>query len=103
MLGKEIGSPMIATLVSMHEKGAITADQLVSQSLRMIDVNDPGLVLGALPSTMHGGIMEYIKRYQPGRMVSTYGDTPTAEQVDAARNWIADHAGSRSLASGLKG
>ena len=92
---------MIATLVSLYEKGAITADQLVSQSLRMIDVNEPGLVLDDLPSTMLGRMMDYIKKYQPGRMVSTYGVPPTAEQIDAARRWIADHGGVNVVSSGI--
>jgi hypothetical protein len=81
---------MITSLVSMYAKGAITSDHLVAQCINMIDPDDPGLVLGDLPNAILDRMLVYARRYQPDRMVSNYGTLPTAEQVQAARNWIED-------------
>jgi len=74
----------------MYEKGAITADHLVAQCINMIDPDDPGLVLSDLPKSILDRMLEYTRRYQPGRMVSNYGILPATDQVEAAKNWIED-------------
>ena len=81
---------MITSLVSMYEKGAITADHLAAQCIHMIDPEDPGLVLSDLPNPILDRMLAYAQRYQPDRMVSTYAMVPAADQVEAARSWIAD-------------
>ena len=81
---------MITSLVSMYEKGAITADHLVAQCIHMIDPDDPGLVLGDLPTSILDRMLAYTQRYQPNRMVSTYGILPATDQVEAAKSWIED-------------
>jgi hypothetical protein len=81
---------MITSLVSMYEKGAITADHLAAQCIHMIDPEDPGLVLSDLPNAILDRMLAYTQRYQPDRMVSTYGILPAPDQVEAARSWIAD-------------
>ena len=81
---------MITSLVSMYEKGAITADHLAAQCIHMIDPEDPGLVLSDLPNPILDRMLAYAQRYQPDRMVSTYGIPPAPDQVEAARSWIAD-------------
>jgi hypothetical protein len=81
---------MITSLVSMYEKGSITADHLAAQCIHMIDPDDAGLVLSDLPNAILDRILAYTERYQPGRMVSTYGPLPTTDQVEAAKNWIED-------------
>jgi hypothetical protein len=81
---------MTTSLVSMYEKGAITADHLVARCIQMIDPDDPGLVLGDLPDSILERMLTYTRRYQPDRMVSTYGSLPAPDQVEAARNGIED-------------
>jgi hypothetical protein len=81
---------MITSLVSMYEKGVITADHLAAQCIHLIDPEDPGLVLSDLPSPILDRILAYAHRYQPDRMVSTYGILPATDQVEAAKSWIAD-------------
>src|SRR5208337_3060426 len=81
---------MITSLVAMYEKGAITADHLVAQCIHMIDPDDPGLVLSDLPNSILDRMLVYARRYQPDRMVSNYGNLPTSDQVEAAKNWIED-------------
>ena len=81
---------MISLLLSMYEKGAITLDHLVAECIQLIDPDDPGVVLGDLPDSILDRMLIYARRYQPDRMVSNYGTLPTAEQVQAAQNWIED-------------
>jgi hypothetical protein len=81
---------MITSLVSMYEKGAITADHLVAQCIHMIDPDDPGLVLSDLPNSILDRMLVYTRRYQPDRMISTYGVLPAPDQVEAAKSWIED-------------
>ena len=78
------------SLVSMYEKGAITADHLVAQYIHMVNPDDPGSVLSDLPSSILDRMLEYTRRYQPDRMVSNYGTVPAADQVESAKNWIED-------------
>jgi hypothetical protein len=81
---------MITSLVATYEKGAITCDHLVAQCINMIDPDDPGLVLGDLPSSILDRMLVYAQRYQPCRMVSNYGILPTPDQVQATKSWIED-------------
>jgi hypothetical protein len=81
---------MISSLVSMYQKGGITADHLVAQCIHMIDPDDPGLVLSDLPNPILDRILAYTRRNQPDRMISTYGIPPAPDQVEAAKNWIED-------------
>jgi hypothetical protein len=81
---------MITSLVSMYEKGAITADHLVAHCIQMIDPEDPGRVLGDVPTPILDRILAYAQRYQPDRMVSNYGVPPSPDQVEAAKSWIED-------------
>ena len=79
---------MMETLVAMYEKGAITADHLVVQSLHMIDPQDPGLVLASLPPDILTRVMQYACEYQPKLMRTNYGLQPTLGQVEAAKEWM---------------
>jgi hypothetical protein len=79
---------MIIALVSMYEKGAITADHLAAQCIQMVDPEAPGSVLSDLPNPILARIQAYVRRYQQGEMFSTYGPPPTSDQVAAAEAWI---------------
>jgi hypothetical protein len=93
---------MIDAFVSMYEKGAITGDHLVAECRHMIDPDGPGLVLSELPNSILDRMLEYIRRYEPDRMISNYGILPATDQVEAAKIWIEDRhtarAGARSSA-----
>ena len=79
---------MITSLVSMYEKGAITADHLVVECLGLIDPEEPGLVLGELPESMLERLLDFARMYQAHPMVSNYGRLPGVDQVRAAENWV---------------
>ena len=74
--------------LTMYQKGAITAAHLAAQSIHMVDPADPSQVLGYLPSEILDQVLEYTKKYQSGRLLSTYGILPAADQVEAAKAWI---------------
>ena len=79
---------MMANLVALYEKGAITADHLVAECLHLIDPANPVLVLSALPREILIRMLKYANEYQPGRMRTNYGLPPAVEQVSAAKRWI---------------
>jgi hypothetical protein len=79
---------MMAKLVGMYRKGAITADHLVVESLHMVDPANPSLVLSALPPDILHRVLEFTHQYDHHRMVTNYGALPAADQVAAARGWI---------------
>jgi hypothetical protein len=79
---------MMADLVSMYQKGAVTADHLVAETLHRVDPENPGLVLAALPGDILARILTFAQGYRPEGMVTNYGPLPAADQVDAARAWI---------------
>lgn len=79
---------MMANLVALYEKGAITADHLVAECLHMIDPANPALVLGVLPREILIRMLRYANEYQPGRMRTNYGLPPAVDQVSAAKRWI---------------
>ena len=81
---------MISSLVAMYRKGALTAQHLAVESMRMIDPAKPYLVLDALPTEIHARMLGFSRQYVAGRMVTNYGDLPNADQVEAARAWIED-------------
>ena len=79
---------MIESYIRMFEKGAITAHHLALCCLQALDPSDPGTVLANLPDPILERIVAYIRDYQPGRMITNYGGSPTSLQVAVARAWI---------------
>ncbi len=84
----------MTTLLRMYESGAITADHFVVESLCLLDPLDPAQMLGDLSDELLQRVLQYAQEYRPGQMRTNYGHQPTAEQVQAARQWI--DAGIRS-------
>ncbi len=74
--------------LAMYEKCAITAAHLAAQSVHMVDPADPSQVLNDLPPEILDQVLEYARKFQPDRTVSTYRILPTMDQVEAARAWI---------------
>jgi hypothetical protein len=83
---------MIAKLVEMYQKGAITADHLVVECLHRLDATHPELVLGKLPSAVLERILQHARAYRPEDMRTNYGLQPTVDQVEAAKHWIESKA-----------
>lgn len=83
---------MIASLLDLYNKGAITADHLVVQCLLVLDPRHPELVLGSLPSTILERMLRYVRDHRPGNMRANYGPQPAADQVEAARRWLESKA-----------
>ena len=79
---------MMEKLVAMYEKGAITADHLVVESLHMLDPHCPEMVLSALPLEILERMLKYAGEYRPRRMRSNYGPQPTPDQIKAAKHWL---------------
>ena len=79
---------MMQKLVAMYDKGEITADHLVVESLHRIDPDNPGLVLEALSNDILQRVLKYACAYRPGKMRTNYGLQPTLDQVTAAKQWI---------------
>jgi hypothetical protein len=79
---------MMRSLVEKYQTGMITDDQLVVESLNVIDPNDPGSVLNGLPENIIHRILGFANDYVHGRMVTNFGLLREADQVFAARQWI---------------
>jgi hypothetical protein len=79
---------MMEKLVAMYEKGVITADHLVVESLRLLDPANPGAALKALSGDVLQRMLKYAREYRPGKMRTNYGLQPTVDQVRAAEKWI---------------
>ncbi len=88
---------MISEFVEMYESGKITAHHLAIECLRMIDPQNPELVLHPLPADVMDSVRQYIREYEPGRMRTNYGLQPTTDQIEAAAKWIAANIGSREV------
>jgi hypothetical protein len=84
---------MMDELVRMYEKGAITVDHLVVESLHKIDPAEPGLVLSILPREVLERMLAYSEQYRPGAMRTNYGLQPASDQVAAAKRWIESSLG----------
>jgi hypothetical protein len=80
---------MMDNLVDMYKQGAITPDHLAVESLHMVDPKHPELVLDVLPQEILVYVLQYAAQYDQNVMVSNYGLLPAADQVVAAREWIA--------------
>jgi hypothetical protein len=76
------------SLVNMYQKGVITADHLVVQSLHLIDPANPAVVLSSLPHDILVRALEFAREYRPNAMVTNYGTIPDPDQVEAAKKWI---------------
>jgi hypothetical protein len=79
---------MTANLVTLYEKGAITADHLVAETLSMLDPANPALDLQDLSKELLQRVLKYAQEYRPGKMRTNYGRSPSLEQVQAAKQWI---------------
>jgi hypothetical protein len=79
---------MTSSLVEKYQMGMITDDHLVVESLHILDPNNPGLVLSALPDNLLPRVLRFVKDYLDGRMLTNFGAMPARDQVLAARTWI---------------
>jgi hypothetical protein len=79
---------MTRSLVEKYQMGMITDDHLVVESLHMIDPDNPGLVLSALPDKILPRVLRFVKDYLDGRMVTNFGVMPAQDQALAARAWV---------------
>ena len=79
---------MMAKLVGMYQKGAITADHLVVESLHRVDPANPSLVLGALPPDILRRMLELTRQHGGNGLATNYGRVPAPDQVMAAQKWI---------------
>jgi hypothetical protein len=82
---------MLQKIVALYLKGAIVPEQLVVESLQMIDPRNPTLVLSELPKEILERMLRFTNDYQPNGMVTNYGPLPTEVQVRAAKKWIKSH------------
>ena len=91
---------MMEELVSMYEKGAITVDHLVVESLHRLDPAEPALVLKPLPREVLVRMLDYAHDYRPGSMKTNYGLQPAADQVSAAKQWIEENIAGENAVTG---
>src|SRR5829696_8243342 len=94
---------MTANLVTLYEKGAITADHLAVETLAILDPANPSVMLQGLSGDVLQRMLKYAEEYRPGKMQTNYGHSPTAEQVQAARQWIEANIRSANGESGTGG
>src|SRR4051794_4499232 len=81
---------MMASLMDMYERGAITADHFVYECLNRIDPANPAFILGSLPDEILTRMLDLTRQFRPDGMITNHGLLPGADQVDAARRWIED-------------
>ncbi len=82
---------MIKRLIEMYESGAMTGYQVMMDGLQMLDPDNPDLVLSDLPEEILDEMLEYARRYDPGRPHSASLIPPSEDQVRAAERWICAH------------
>ena len=75
-------------LISMYDKGAITGNHLIVESLCMVDPADPAPVLDVFTTDILRQMLEYAQGFQEGRMRSNFGHQPELRQVEAAKIYI---------------
>jgi hypothetical protein len=90
---------MMAALVAMYQKGAITADHLAAECLHRVDPDNPALVLDSLPDEILERVLEYAGKSRQGQMVSNYGIVPAIDQINAAKTWIEEVQSSKRIGS----
>jgi len=84
---------MIAKLVAMYKKGAMTGHELVVRSLNLVAPKCPDAVLAALPPELNGELLKFVDTYEPGLMRSNYPTPlPTTGQIEAVKRWLAPTA-----------
>jgi hypothetical protein len=69
--------------------GALTDQHLFAELLLAVDPAHPDQVLTALPVELRQRFARFVDDYQPGAMLTTYGNLPTADQIEAASRWLA--------------
>lgn len=79
---------MMRSLLEKYRIGMITDDQLVVETLHMVDPEDPGMALSSLPDSILPRMLRFANEFLQGRMVTNYGVLPAHDQVVAARQWI---------------
>ncbi len=82
---------MIKTLIEMYESGSITGYQVMIDCLRMLEPDDPDLVLSDLPQEVLDEMLDYARHYDPRRPHSALLAPPAEEQVRTAELWICAH------------
>jgi hypothetical protein len=82
---------MIRKLIEMYESGSITGYQLMMDCLKLLDPDNPDLVLAELPDEILDETLAYAQRYDCRRPHSATLIPPAEEQVRTAVHWICAH------------
>jgi hypothetical protein len=90
---------MMTGLVAMYQKGAITADHLVAECLHRVDPENPALVLDSLPDEILMRMLDYVRKFREGELVSNYRILPAVDQINAAQTWIEEVQSSKRIGS----
>jgi hypothetical protein len=76
---------MMTGLVAMYQKGAITADHLVAECLHRVDPENPALVLDSLPDEILMRMLDYVRKFREGKLVSNYRILSSVDQLTQHR------------------
>jgi hypothetical protein len=79
---------LIKRLAALYEDGSLTGYQVMMDGLRILDPDDPAVVLSELPEEILDEMLDYARGYDSRRPHSSAFPAPAEDQVRAAERWI---------------
>jgi hypothetical protein len=83
----------LRTLLDLFTRCELTPHHAATELALIVTKGNVNEVMPALPPLLRGALREFVADYQPGRMLSNYGQSyiPSPESIDLINQWFAEN------------
>ena len=80
----------LSTLLALFARCEPTPHHAATEVALIVNKENVNDVMLSLPPLLRDALREFAVEYQPGRMLSTYGDSyiPSPDSIDCIKDWL---------------
>jgi hypothetical protein len=78
----------LSTLLDLIARHQLTPHHAAVEAALLVTDSNVDEVLSVLPPNVRAALEDFAETYEPGRMLSNYGDIPSPASVESINNWF---------------
>lgn len=83
----------LPTLLALYNRCELTPHHAATEAARLINSSNVNEVMSSLPPLLRDALKKFVSDYQPGRMLSNYGEShiPSPESIEYVKTWLIEN------------